>query len=47
MSKTHNSIRFDIGMQYLSYAAMASAMVLVFAECGYALYHLSQLAWPQ
>ncbi|MDN3273375.1 hypothetical protein QWJ07_03910 [Frankia sp. RB7] len=35
----------DAAMQYIGYAAMASVFVMVLAECGYALYHLSLMVW--
>jgi hypothetical protein len=35
----------DAAMRFTGYSMLTGALLLVLAECGYALYHLSFLVW--
>ena len=45
MAETETNIWTDAAMQYLGYAAMVSALVVVLATCGHLLYHVSLMVW--
>ena len=45
MRGAENIAWIDVAMRFTGFSMLTGALLLVLAECGYALYHLSFLVW--